>query len=57
MFINPIDKDKVAEAPSILAYPHHVGSIIVRPEDNGKIKSAEKIGKINLFNCRIWQQL
>jgi hypothetical protein len=39
MIINPIDKDKVAENPGILAYPHHIGSIIIKPEDVGKLKS------------------
>lgn len=38
-FHNPIDKDKVAENPGLLAYPHHVGGIVIKPEDNGKIKS------------------
>ncbi len=38
-FVNPIDKDKVAENPNLLAYPHHIGSIVIKPEDNGKIKS------------------
>lgn len=37
--INPIDKDKVAEEPGLLAYPHTVGSVVIRPEDRGKIKS------------------
>jgi len=37
--INPIDKDKVAENPGLIAYPHHIGSIVVRPEDVGKLKS------------------
>jgi hypothetical protein len=37
--INPIDKDKVAENPGLLAYPHTVGSVAVRPEDVGKLKS------------------
>ena len=37
--INPIDKDKVAENPGLLAYPHTVGSITVKPEDVGKLKS------------------
>ncbi len=37
--INPIDKDKIAENPALLAYPHHIGSIVVRPEDVGKLKS------------------
>lgn len=38
-FINPIDKDKVAENPGLLPYPHHVGGIVIKPEDTGKIKS------------------
>ena len=36
--VNPIDKDKTTETPSLLPYPHHIGSIVVRPEDQGKIK-------------------
>lgn len=39
MFINLIDKDKVAKNPDLLPYPHHIGSCIVRPEDVGKLKS------------------
>ena len=38
-FVNPIDKDKVAENPGLLEYPHHIGGIVIKPEDNGKIKS------------------
>jgi len=37
-FINPIDKDKVAENPGLLPYAHQVGSAVIRPEDKGKIK-------------------
>lgn len=37
--INPIDKDKVAENPGLLPYAHTIGSINVRPEDVGKVKS------------------
>ncbi|MBL7911586.1 MAG: DUF2452 domain-containing protein [Bacteroidia bacterium] len=37
--INPIDKDKVAENPGLLAYPHTIGSIVIKPEDLGKLKS------------------
>ena len=37
-FINPIDPDKITENPQSLEYPHHAGSAIVRPEDQGKIK-------------------
>ncbi len=39
MVINPIDKDKVAEDPGLISYPHHIGSIVVKPEDTGKLKS------------------
>ncbi|MEM6724754.1 MAG: DUF2452 domain-containing protein [Bacteroidota bacterium] len=37
-FINPIDKDKVAERPGTLPYAHTVGGAVVKPEDKGKIK-------------------
>lgn len=37
-FQNPIDVDKITETPNTLVYPHHVGSAIVKPEDQGKIK-------------------
>jgi hypothetical protein len=37
--INPIDKDKVTEIPGLIEYPHHIGSIAVKPEDVGKLKS------------------
>jgi hypothetical protein len=35
---NPIDKDKVAENPGLLPYAHTVGSLVIKPEDKGKIK-------------------
>jgi hypothetical protein len=38
-FVNPIDKDKVAENPGLLPYSHHVGGVVINPEDTGKIKS------------------
>ncbi|WP_317899593.1 DUF2452 domain-containing protein [Aurantibacillus circumpalustris] len=37
--INPIDKDKTTETPGTLAYPHTIGSVVVKPEDVGKLKS------------------
>jgi hypothetical protein len=37
--INPIDKDKVADNPGLITYPHHIGSVAVKPEDVGKVKS------------------
>ena len=38
-FVNPIDADKVTETPSTLTYAHHRGSVAIKPEDRGKIKS------------------
>jgi hypothetical protein len=37
-FINPIDPDKITENPGTIAYPHHAGSALIKPEDQGKIK-------------------
>ncbi|HLV42661.1 MAG TPA: DUF2452 domain-containing protein [Brumimicrobium sp.] len=38
-FINPIDPDHITENPHNLPYPHSVGSALVKPEDEGKLKS------------------
>ncbi len=37
-FVNPIDPDKITNTPGLLEYAHHVGSAIIKPEDQGKIK-------------------
>mgnify|MGYP006144970083 CR=1 FL=1 len=37
-FINPIDPDKITDRPHSLEYPHHSGSALVKPEDQGKLK-------------------
>ena len=37
-FVNPIDKDKVAENPGLLPYAHTAGSAVIRPEDKGQIR-------------------
>ena len=37
-FINPIDKDKITENPHNLPYAHNVGSQVVKPEDEGRLK-------------------
>ena len=37
-FVNPIDPDKITENPHSLTYGHHVGSAIVKPEDQGRLK-------------------
>lgn len=35
---NPIDKDKTTDLPGLLEYAHHLGSAVIKPEDQGKIK-------------------
>jgi Protein of unknown function (DUF2452) len=37
-FINPIDKDKIAENPGLLPYAHTAGGAVIRPEDKGQIR-------------------
>ena len=37
-FVNPIDPDKIAENPHLLPYAHQVGSAVIKPEDQGKLK-------------------
>lgn len=37
-FINPIDKDKIAENPHLLPYAHTVGGAVIKPIDKGKVK-------------------
>ena len=37
-FKNPIDPEKTTETPHNLPYPHHAGSAVIKPEDQGKIK-------------------
>ena len=37
-FVNPIDKDKITEIPSILPYAHTVGGAVIRPIDKGRVK-------------------
>jgi Protein of unknown function (DUF2452) len=37
-FVNPIDKEKVAENPGLLPYAHSAGGAVIRPEDQGRIR-------------------
>lgn len=37
-FINPIDKDKVAENPHLLPYAHERGGVTIKPIDKGRVK-------------------
>ena len=36
--INPINPDKVAENPGLMAYAHSAGGAVIRPDDMGKVK-------------------
>lgn len=38
-FINPIDPDKITDRPGLLPYAHHSGSLPIKPEDEGRLKS------------------
>jgi len=38
-WVNPIDKDKVAENPGLLPYAHTISGPVIRPEDEGKLKT------------------
>lgn len=38
LFVNPIDKDKIAENPHLLPYAHTVGGAVIKPIDKGKVK-------------------
>jgi hypothetical protein len=38
-FINPINPDHITENPHNLPYPHTQGSALVKPEDEGRLKS------------------
>lgn len=37
-FINPIDKDKIAENPGLLPYAHTIGGSVIKPIDKGRVK-------------------
>jgi len=37
-FVNPIDKDKIAENPHLLPYAHTVGGAVIKPIDKGRTK-------------------
>ncbi len=50
-----MNRDKMAESPGLLAYPHHIGSIIVKPEDIGKVKSRALSAMIEQTNRQLFQ--
>ncbi|MEM8909035.1 MAG: DUF2452 domain-containing protein [Bacteroidota bacterium] len=37
-WVNPIDKEKIAENPHLLPYAHTVGGVVIKPIDRGRIK-------------------
>ncbi len=38
MIENPINPDKVAENPGLMAYAHSAGGAVIKPDDMGKVK-------------------
>ncbi|WP_051296201.1 DUF2452 domain-containing protein [Eisenibacter elegans] len=38
-FVNPIDKDKVAENPGLLPYAHTAGGAVIKPTEQGVIRA------------------
>jgi hypothetical protein len=35
---NPIDPDKITDAPGLIPYPHNIGSPAFKPNEEGAIK-------------------
>lgn len=54
-FINPIDKDKIAENPGLLPYAHTVGSVVVKPLDKGRIKGNAMAAMVEQTNMDLNQ--
>jgi hypothetical protein len=54
-FVNPIDKDKVAENPGLLPYAHHSSSAVIKPEDKGKIKGRALMAMAEQTNMQMDQ--
>lgn len=38
-FVNPIDDDSITETPNTLSFPHHRGSLPIKPTKEGQIKT------------------
>ncbi|MEO1051293.1 MAG: DUF2452 domain-containing protein [Bacteroidota bacterium] len=49
-------KEKITENPGLIAYPHHVGSAAIKPEDQGKIKG-KAVAAMHDQTTRQMQQL
>ncbi len=54
-FINPIDKDKIAENPGLLPYAHTVGSVAIKPLDKGRIKGNAMAAMVEQTNMDLNQ--
>lgn len=53
---NPIDKDKVAENPGLMDFPHHIGSAPIIKNDVNLIKSKAMSAMLEQTNAQ-WQQI
>ncbi len=52
---NPIDVDKIAEAPGLLPYSSSVGSAVVKPVDKGKVKGRAMLAMEEQTNVQMDQ--
>lgn len=53
---NPIDKDKTAENPGLIDFPHHIGSALVFKNDRTLIKNKAMSAMMEQTNAQ-WQQI
>jgi len=54
-WVNPIDKDKIAENPHNLPYAHNVSSAVIFPDDKDKIKNKAMLAMVDQTNRQMKQ--
>lgn len=52
---NPIDKDKITENPSTLPYAHHIGGVVIKPVDVGRVKGRAMTAMVEQTNNQMDQ--
>ena len=54
-FVNPIDKEKVAENPGLLPYAHTISAPEIKPLDKGRIKGNAMAAMVEQTNMHLGQ--